>query len=125
MKRQKNEYSAAVPIIHRSRRKSKSAFCRRQTRSCQKSIVFLQLFGKATVRITGTPHKVPAFTVSDDELFSLFFDTAVQMHARDASLSGMSYETLREELSKTREAIMKAYKEEHPELAAAIRWERV
>ena len=38
----------------------------------------------------------------DDESFSLFFDTAVQMHARDASLSGMSYETLREELSKLR-----------------------
>ena len=38
-------------------------------------------------------------TLPDEESFSLHFDTAVQMHARDASLSGLSYETLREELA--------------------------
>ncbi len=34
---------------------------------------------------------------------SMFFDNVVQMHARDASLSGLSYEGLREQLAKMRE----------------------
>ncbi len=38
----------------------------------------------------------------EEESFSLSFEKTVQMHARDASLSGMSYETLREELARLR-----------------------
>ena len=38
----------------------------------------------------------------DPETWSLSFDKTVQMHARDASLSGMSYEVLREKLAQMR-----------------------
>jgi len=50
--------------------------------------------------LAGLPQEGNAvISLPEEEGFSLFFDRTVQMHARDASLSGMSYETLREELA--------------------------
>ncbi len=43
-----------------------------------------------------------SISLPDEEEYTFSFEETVQMHARDASLSGMSYETLREELHKLR-----------------------
>ena len=45
---------------------------------------------------------LPAEDAAEEENYSMQFDLTVQMHARDASLSGMNYEALREELARLR-----------------------
>ena len=68
--------------------------------------VLARLDGCRTVGLAvlaGLPEGRPAeVTLPDQETYRIRFDTTVQMHARDASLSGMSYEALRAELAQRR-----------------------
>ena len=74
----------------------------RETRSVLRTLE--QYFRVGFAVLSGaSPGKITEISLSDEgDAFSLSFKRTVQMHARDASLSGMSYETLREELARRR-----------------------